>query len=135
MLTRRVLLAAVVATVVGCAGALAVLGTIVTIAETARQWITRVEKHVSPHLTEEIAVARKVADEVEQCGRAAQNEQVCETVRRHLQEALEKLFSAGRPYGVRVEQDEALFGVTEGGEVLGVPSPESIASGQVEAPQ
>lgn len=124
----------------GCAGALAAIGVVLQIADTARQWITRVDKQVRPYLEsvedpklEAFLVlaqdARKAAEKLDQCGRHAESERACDADRRALQRALQNLFSAGAPYGVQVEGDEALYGARPGG-VLGVPSPASIVGAQ-----
>lgn len=129
------------ALLIGCAGALAALGVVLQVADTARQWITRVDKQVRPYMeairdTPQLEaflglaqVAQKAAEKLDQCGRHAESERACDEDRKALQTALENLFAFSRPYGVQVEGDERLYGARPGN-ILGVPSPANIVGAQ-----
>lgn len=128
------------ALLIGCAGALAAIGVILQVADTARQWITRVDKQVRPYMEAikdpqlgeflvRASAAQKAAEKLDQCGRQAESERVCDADRKALQLALANLFAFSRPYGVQVEGDERLYGARPGN-ILGVPSPASIVGAQ-----
>ena len=134
------LLPYVVVVLMGCAGALAAIGVILQVADTARQWITRVDKQVRPYMEAikdpqleaylvRAQVAQKAAEKLDQCGRHAESERTCDADRKALQIALENLFVFSRPYGVQIESDEQLYGARPGN-ILGVPSPASIVGAQ-----
>lgn len=128
------------AVLIGCAGALAAIGVVLQVADTARQWITRVDKQVRPYMEAikdpqlgaflvRAQTAQKAAEKLDQCGRRAESKQDCDADRKALQTALENLFAFSRPYGVQVEGDERMYGARPGN-ILGVPSPASIVGAQ-----